>query len=581
MGSVQSISPSVDLGNFFDALYGEQEGWVYSPTKEPEPTKDPRFEKYFFKWPAERNELIEHCITKSYEWEVYYGPALFQYPTGKQEDFLGTNYVWCEFDGNAPMEIEGLPQPAIKIQSSTPGHQHWYWRLPNFERDSRVVETISQRIAYHAGADLGCWNANRVLRPPLTTHHDGGETVKVLRWEVVSTSTGDFSDLPEVPIKLLKSEDIHFVPQPLDVLMKYPFDKEEVEFFQTSEISVGYRSDALAKMGHICIEKGMTNAEALSLLLNCDSRWGKYRKRRDQRDRLLGIINYARSRHPINLVADPEPTTVFKVYDFDEFINTEIEIDWAIKGLVHRKGFVILSGPPDVGKSQLSFRFAERIATGTDFLNWKLERPMRVVVVSMEMSHEELKYMVDTMGIASNDLLRENLKIVPVGYGIKLSDKENQDNLNRVFDEVEPDGVIFDSLGLAINDDLSSDKVVLETFEYIHQTVRHTYGSFAWFIHHNRKAQTGNSKPNRLDDLYGSRYISAAASTGIGLWPTKPSGPIEVDCLKLRSAKKWDRFLISRTPELDFRLSTGRVEDPNRPLAAYATLDGEDLGGSI
>lgn len=581
MGDVQSISPAVDLGNFFDALYGDNEGWVYSPTKEPEPTGE-RFEKYFFKWPSERQQLIEHIVTKTPDFEVYYGPALFKYPSGKQEDFLGTHYVWCEFDGNAPDVVEGLPQPAIKIQSSTPGHQHWYWKLDKFETDTQVVETISQRIAYHAGADLGCWNANRVLRPPTTTHHDGGETVRVIRWEVQPTPTGAFGDLPEVPIKLLKSEDIHVVPQPLDVLMKYAFDNEEIKFFQTSTIEVGHRSDALAKMGHICIEKGMTNAEALSLLLNSDSRWGKYSKRRDQRDRLLGIINYARSRHPISLERATEEELHWRVYDFDEFVNTEVQIDWAIQGLVHKKGFVILSGPPDSGKSQLSIRFAERLAQGQDFLKWKIERPMKLVVVSMEMPHEELKYMIDSMRIQSNGLLRDNLKIVPIGFGVKLSDKKVQENLNRIFDTTEPDGVIFDSLGLAINDDLSSDKVVLETFQYINQTVRNTYGAFAWFIHHNRKAQNGNQKPNRLDDLYGSRYISAAASTGIGLWPTGPNKPIEVDCLKLRSAKKWDRFLISRTPELDYKLVGGRTFDRNVSLGDFGSMDGDDdLSGSI
>jgi hypothetical protein len=571
VGSVQPISSSVELGRFFDTLYGDQEGFVYAPTKEPEPTGE-RFEKYFFQWPVDKEALIEHCLLKAVDFEVYYGPSLFQRPSGKQEDFLGTYFVWCEFDGNAPDTIDGLPEPAIKIQSSTPGHQHWYWKLDRFEKDAQIVETISQRIAYHAGADLACWNVNRVLRPPATVHHDGGQRVSVLRWEVVPTSTGNFADLPEVPVKLLKSEDIGFVPQPLSVLMKYPFTPEETEFFQTSTIEVGHRSDALAKMGHYCIEKGMTNAEALSILLNCDSRWGKYSKRRDQRDRLLGIINYCRSRHPIDLVQADEQDSMWRVYDYDEFMATELKIDWAIEGLVHRKGFVILSGPPDVGKSQFAIRFGEKLAKGHDFLKWKIARPMKIVVVSMEMPHEELKFLLDTMSFEDHELLRENFKLVPIGSGVKLNEKRNQERLNRILDAHEPDGVIFDSLGMAINDDMSSDKIILETFDYIHSTVRGRYGAFAWFIHHNRKAQAGNSKPNKLDDLYGSRYISAATSTGIGLWPTGPNKPIEVDCLKLRFAKKFDRFLVNRTPRLDFALSTEKLQDPDRPLADFGQL---------
>jgi len=190
----------------------------------------------------------------------------------------------------------------------------------------------------------------------------------------------------------------------------------------------------------------------------------------------------------------------------------------------------------------------------------------------MEMPHEELRFMLDTMSFEGHELLRENFHIVPIGSGVKLSDKKNQENLNRVLDAVEPDGVLFDSLGMAINDDMSSDKVILETFDYIHSTVRGQYGAFAWFIHHNRKAQTGNSKPNKLDDLYGSRYISAATSTGIGLWPTGQNKPIEVDCLKLRFAKKFDRFLINRTPRLDFTLSTEKFQDPEKPISDFGVL---------
>lgn len=578
MGSVQSISLEEGLGNFFDTMYGDEVGWVYAPTKEPEPDGE-RFERYYFQWPQDREQLIEHCRNKSPEFEVYYGPSLFKSGSGRQEDFRGTFYVWCEFDGNAPDSIDGLPVPAIKVQSSESGNQHWYWRLDHFETDIQVVETISQRIAYHAGADLGCWNANRVLRPPGTRHHESGRATKVLRWDLSTTEVSAFSGLPEVPIKLLKSEDIRYVPDVLEVLMKFPFDREETALFRASEIPRGGRSDALAKMGHICIEKGMTTAEALSILLNTDMRWGKYARRKDQRDRLVGIINYARSKHPVDLAPNAETDGPlgerWKVYDYDEFISTEIEIDWAIEGFLSRGGFSICSGPPGVGKSQLSIRFGERLAKGDNFLIWPIKRPMKVIVFSMEMPHDELKYIMDQMKIESNELLRENFKIIPIGSGVRFNEKQNQDRFNRILDTVQPDGVIFDSLGLAINDDLSSDKIILETFQYIHETVRGTYGAFAWFIHHNRKAQGGNHKPNKLDDLYGSRYISAATSTALGLWPTGHGKPIEVDCLKLRFAKEWDRFHISRTPNLDFSVVKGGTvvaSKTTKPLSDFGFL---------
>lgn len=562
MGSVTNIDPAQDLETFLEFIYGNETGYVYSPTKNPD-SENPIWTQCFFFWPTGKDRLINHIRTKTETHEVYIGPALYKdTKDAEKENFKGTNVVWVEFDGNEPANISDVPEPNLKIRSSTDKHEHWYWKLDRFVDVPSQLEEITQRLAYHLGADLGCWNANRVLRPPSTRHHESGLTVTTFKWDAQPTPINQFNSLPAVPVKLLQEQDINYVPPPLEVIAKFDFSQrmEDFKFFMEPKIDQGHRSSALAKLGHICIELGMTNAETLSMLLNADSRWGKFSKRKDQKARLLGIINYCRSRHPVDPVIEEVKESRLRIYTFDEFMNTKVNLEWVVEGLIHKKGLAMLSGPPDVGKSQLSIRFAEKLARGQNFLKWEVPRPMKTLMVSMEMPHEELHYLMEGMQLKSDPLIDENLLLLPLGYSIRLANKAAQAELAAVVEEFRPDGIIFDSFGVGIGDDLNSEKVILEALDFVHKTLRGGFGCFVWFIHHNRKGQIGNKAPKKLDDLFGSQYIGAALTTAVGLWPTTTQGLIEVNCLKLRMAKHFDKFHIKRQTNLDFDVYTGETK---------------------
>lgn len=587
MGEVVSLN-AVSLGDFFDTMYGTQEGWAYSPTKDP---NSDDFEQYFFYWPAQRDRLIEHVERQSPSLEVYYGPGLFSKPGAEKDDFRGTNYVWCEFDGVLPDDLINTPTPTIKIRSSTVGHEHWYWKLESFETDITVIEDITKRLAYHLGADLGCWNANRVLRPPGTMHHESGQVPTVLRWDTQTHPRDSFKDLPDLPFELIKDNDIGYVPQALQVILKYEFSTEAAELFQcrledlNRDKNTGKpdRSAAMTKLCHFFVEMGMNNAEILGLLYNVDERWGKFRNRPDRKRRLLGIINFCRSRHPVNPVEEEiKSAEHLRVYDFVSFSNTDLQIEWVIPGLIHKKGRALVSGSPGVGKSQLSFRLAEKLAQGLPFLQWESVRPMKILFVSMEMPHEELKFITDQMKIGDNELLQENLLVMPIGYSVQLTKTLAQAEFAKVVERYEPDGIVFDSLGVGIGGDLDSDKQIMATFEYVKRVLCDRFGVFTWFIHHNRKAQIGNKKPNKLDDLFGNQFIGAEITTGLNLWTPPGSSNIEVSCLKVRMMEKFKTFNIRRTPLLDFEVVRG-IREVSSTKAVFSNLDntGPDTGTDL
>lgn len=557
MGSVQSINPQLELERFFEYLYGDQEGYVYSPTKDPHTEE---FEQHFFFWPAEKEQLIQHVLTLSDLYEVYYGPGLYREKDATKESFRGSNFLWAEFDGELP--TSNGHEPSLRIISSVPGHEHWYWKLETFISDQDLLENVSQRLTYHLQADLSCWNANRVLRPPGTLHHESGNTVTVLQWSDHVTKLVDFADLPNLPVKLLQDTDINYIPQALEVIAKYKFEDEVFKFFTAKKVlpkageAKGDRSAALAKLGHYFVEMGMSNAEILSLLLNADGRWGKFAKRRDQKVRLLGIINYCRAKQAAKQppVDQTKEVDELRVYNFEEFITSEVRLEWVVENLLHRKGFMVVAGPPDIGKSQLVIRMMQKFAMGENYLKWNIPKPIKTLFISMEMPYEELHFLMnDGMNMKSNDLLKENMLILPIGSSLKIGSKIAQQAINKILEEHRPDGVFIDSLGAAIKDELNSDKVILEAFDYVNRVIRGQFGAFVGFIHHPRKEQVGNKKPNKLDDLYGSRYISAYTTSAINLWPN--GSDIEVTCLKLRMAEKFKPFKIRRTPGLDFEIT--------------------------
>lgn len=585
VASVHPIRTDDKLDEFFTFMFGSTVGYAYSPTLDPA-TKT--FEQYFFQWPSEKEELISHVRRFSPTHEIYYAPALYSRPAATKNAFLGTWFVWAEFDGTLPPDLKNVPEPSIKIQSSTAGHEHWYWKLNYFISDLSAAEQISKRITYHLQADLSVWNCNRVLRPPDTIHHESSRQTCVLRWDNRSYGVEAFAGLPDVEAALLGEEDnLGEVPDAIDVIFKYQFSEKDARFFKQKEVKPGWetgtggRSAALARLGHICAEMSMSTVESLSLLIHADNRWGKYSRRKDQRHRLLGIINYARAKHPVDPV-EKSLESPLRVYTYQDFMSQPKEIDWLVEGFIHRKGFVITFGPAGVGKSQLLLRACEALSTGNNFLKWPVARPMKMLYISLEMPDEELYHFLSTMKMTDNPLLRTNFMVMPLGLSIKLGSGIAKDHLNRIIEEFQPDGIVIDSFLKAVGEDISNTKVVVDVIDYVDTYLRLKYGCFVWFIHHPRKGQPNNKRPDKLDDMFGASYFGNSATNVFTLWKNN-SGLLKVNNLKMRMSPEFETFNIRRTPLLNFEVVEGIGRTNTTDNIWHSQSEGSEsaLGGSI
>lgn len=562
MADNMALSQTPSLADFYDFLYEDTVGYVYSATKSP---NSGAWERYFFEWPAERQALIAHTEEYADEFEVYAAPSLFGRPEATKDAWLGSHVYWAEFDYGTPeatvLARLSVPNPGFRIRSSSGSHEHWYWKSECFQDSAEDFEQVSRRIAYGLEADLGTWNRNRVLRPPHTVHHDSGRRVVILAVSDTRVTALDFGKLREAPtgITIDPEQDL---PEVMECIARYQWTGNAFDTFRSNTVPVGERSDRLCWLAYECAAMGMANAEILSVLLNVDSRWKKFAGRDDRVDQLLAIIGRARLKFPLNsALSDGE----LPVIGSADFVAKKIDFEWVIEGLLPKKSLWLLVSPPAVGKTQLTLQTAIHMALGREFLKFPITKPIKTIFFSLEMPEDNLQYFMEKMyaGFSEEELaiLNENLLVVPLGYSLRFDNPVEQQRLLDIIDKWRPDGILIDSLGTSISN-IDNNEAVLSLLDFYKRKIIAKYGIFVGLIHHFRKGQVGNKKPNSLYDLFGSQYIGSTADLVLSLWKNNPlnrNEPIAVNALKPRMGVGFDEFYIHRTEQLSFELANEKT----------------------
>lgn len=566
------IKPERELDSFFDSMFGVQSGYCYIATKHPTELDSKNrnlWVQHFFKWPDQKAELITSVVTSMAEWEVYFSPALFKEPKATKESFKGTYHLWTEFDGTLPEELGDIPEPSIKIQSSEAGHEHWYWRLSYWEDNQETLEKLTRPLAYALGADLSVWNANRVLRPPATIHHESNKITFFLKNSSESVSLEAFTRIPQPASKLVAVDSIGEIPDWQKVVYGYQWPEAASELFRRPSFDKGNtrllangernkgRSSALTALAFHCAEMGMQNEEIFSVIQKADDKWKKFAHRPDRAEKLIAIVNYVRSKKPQTESKGADKAKVWGVLDL---INADVTLDWLVSGLVERQGIGIISGPPGLGKTQFSLQLCISLALGRKYLAWDVEQPIKSMFFSLEMGHAALNEVLRPMFTApvvteldddGRELLNENMRIIPINQSLNLTTEANQAILAADVEDHKPDVLFIDNLGSAILKDLIDDTVINQVFNFA-KILNNQYNTTVVFLHHNRKPQAARNKPRYLSDVYGSQFIAGNATNVTGLWRNEdapPTAPIEINCLKMRVAANWPGFKVKRDPE--------------------------------
>ncbi len=534
---------------FLNDLFGGQEGIVYSPTLLRGVKNS--FKQHFFEWPREQDKLERH-LRDFNEYDVYISPVLFSERRIAPETFKGSNYLWTEFDGKLPDESI---KPSMRVLSSQEGHEHWYWKLDRFVTDKILIEDLTRRIAYHYGADLSVWDYQNVLRPIDTWNHKRNRPVTLLDKNNAVYSIDDFLGVPIPPAGTKVDISLGELPHKDQILAKYKWTYDALDLL-FKEVATGKRSDALVRLGYECIESGLSNEETYVLLEDRDSAWGKFVGRTDRQKRLEEIIASVRRRKANTAeIVQGAP----EVYRFDDFMKTNINLRWAIEGLLPVAGSMVIFGKPGIGKSTFSLRLAIDLALGKEkFLLWNIVSQQRVLFVSLEMQHYELKEFFKDMELPQDEQqrLQEQFFIWPIGNAYPFDTPDQQLELLKFIKMHKIELVIIDSLSLSMYGSVKDDDAVKRLNSFLNEDVRKAHKCSYMFIHHPRKAGVGEQqRKDDQDDAFGSTYINANAQTVIVLSQRPGSVKLHVKLLKTRMTQGMKDFEIERTPNRGFKLA--------------------------
>lgn len=564
-----AVAESSDLDNFIEFLYDGLDGYVYVAAKDPlkKPEEDGAFVGEMVEYPKDKGTIkgIVHHFSKTHE--VYLAPAIFNTKElgGKKENVKASNVVWIDFDGNAPADwsdfAEGKGPPSYIVQTSLKGRQHVYWRLENPLRTTDEIERFNRSLAYNFKADTSGWDANQVLRPPSTYNHKRSQDVRVLSTVNVSYDISLFESLsPPPPAATTTEWKLSELPDVDDVLLKYSLGPDVIKLLKTDKPAD--RSMAMQQLAYATAEGGMSDNEIFVILRSIDGRWGKYVGRSDRDRRLADIIVRARSKYPSGLspsTAGPDDglseESVAFAYNYTDFLNTEISIDWVIEGMLMEQGQMMFVGPSGVGKTQFILEAMKSIAIGKPFLGHEVRIPKKVGFLSLEMGHPDLKIFMEAqdalLSPPERDLLDENLTIIPYGEAWPLNMPVGQERLTMLIEQFGWEGLFIDSIGSSVLGDISSHQVVQPLLNYA-DSLRNQHGLFLWWIHHTRKSAAGATNQFNIDDVYGDQYLVNRASSAYMLLHGR-QGLLKVRNIKNRLAAKESDYYIERTPELSFK----------------------------
>lgn len=526
-----------NLTDHLEFLFKDDSGYVYSPVKQ----KDGKWVQRFYNWPLERGNLEDWITSNSLESDVYLSPVLFKEKKVSNDSISHSNVVWIEFDGKQSISWQDIPEPDLIVQTSAPNHLHCYWQVPPIT-DPTVIEDTNRRLTYFLGADGSGWDAVQVLRPPDTINYKHGVPTKLVKLAPVGYDLSAFDKAPKIerPPEVFVYEDLLDVDQ---IIKANGLPIGLIKLIKSEIVLHPHRSEFLMKLGYELAEAGLDPLEIVSCLYTADSRIKKFVGRSDQLKRLSEIASIA--------LFKSEQSQFLSVYSPQDILSHTVDLKWVIPGILHSTGFVIISGQPGVGKTQMCFDWAYRLSVGSEIFGRVLDRPYKVGFLSLEMDVVELKYIFEHQAKAfdSKNLWNSNLFVLSPDLDQGL------DMFVKTIEDLNPDVIFIDSLSELATDDLKESEARQIVREL--KRIRKTCNVGLVLIHHNRKASDGNKKPRKLGDLYGSYIFGKATDAVYSLWQEDPErNVLELDALKVRFGKQ-SGFKIKRTEHLTFELVSG------------------------
>lgn len=326
---------------FFDYLFGEEEGYLCIATASPTALQT-TFNHEYFEWPLAKKAVAEYVQQKQIDHHVWFCVSLLKDNTAAtKEKCLPGSFIWADLDAVTPEDLQLKSVPASSIVETSPQRYQAYWRLESLLPPD-IREDLSRKITYYTGADKGGWACNKLMRVPYTINHKytGKPKVDLLHAYETRAPVGVFTGLPDPPIStdnipLPDQPELDKLPKPENVLYKYSFNLQNTGFTSLYAVEPSETDDWSKRMWrliNVCFEAGMEADEVFSMAITAkcnkyerDNRpitylWREVVKAQTQQATALTVLTDLK---PLAM-----PDLVDRDLDFTNFI-TDYK-DWAI-----------------------------------------------------------------------------------------------------------------------------------------------------------------------------------------------------------------------------------------------------------
>jgi hypothetical protein len=379
------------LGNFFDFLWGEREGFAIlcigeQPRMEDGRLKHAGFKTISFAWPRARHAVIRAAEQAAPACDVYAGVNLFKTGSRKAENALPTDLLWADD------VAEDDPRfTLIDSGGGKPESRHAYMRVSE-PVDAATASELSRAVFSRNGGRAEGFDAARVLRVPGTLCHKTDPPTPVTwlqRSDVV------------VPISDLLAIDLDLAAQQVTGSPSDDFDPESLPPVPRMLLKDNPREDRSRQVFDFlreCREEGVSDADGLAAVLHhrpararAEERFPKNQAKQDAwliEDAQRILAKLSEGEKPVDAERTPLPSILIRpVADFSAEHEEGAEPLVGEKGniLIPAGGESMLYGLPGTNKTALSDDLAFHVAGGVpDWLGIPIPQRRRVLLVENE-----------------------------------------------------------------------------------------------------------------------------------------------------------------------------------------------------
>jgi len=184
-----------------------------------------------------------------------------------------------------------------------------------------------------------------------------------------------------------------------------------------------------------------------------------------------------------------------EIYPLEEFLGLPEQSDFLIEGgVLPKQGKLLLFGLPKIGKSILAVHLACCLATGSDWIGFKIPKSVRTLYVQLEQSQQLFlrrfrQILASFQPWIQTDMLQFlNLK------KLKMLDNDDFTNLKRALREIRPQVLIIDPFYKIFEGDVASARDVQRVFDREDNLIEE-FQLAVINIHHQRKPAIFEGKP--------------------------------------------------------------------------------------